>query len=181
MNKVADWLVAQDTTWTIVMGDFNWGYPKTSGIENYLGEKRIMALHQSGELFQLFYHLSYLDDSDLSRLRTNMGFRAAGHFYDQFITTPVLAAKLADGGKLLKDCGIVAFDIRSQYMKDAINDYRKQHQYGLDHYLKNAGIDAATNQTAYDKTVKDIIDRSADDATYVISDHRIVWMQLKVW
>ena len=181
MIKVSDWLLAQDQKWAIVMGDFNWGYKKVSGIQNYLGEQRIRQLHEEEKLFQLFYEVSYLGGSDETKLRTNMGFRAGGYFYDQFVMTPVLAEKLADGGELLEDCGIFAFYIQSQYMKDAIIYWKEKRQYGLDKYLKNANIDPESDQQTYDKTMKDIVNQAANDATFILSDHRVIWMQLKVW
>lgn len=181
MIKVAEWLVSQKQNRVVVMGDFNWGYKKTTGVDNYEGEQRVRELHESEDIFQLFYELSYLGKSNGTKLRTNMGFRSGGYFYDQFLMTPVLANEMADGGKLLQDCGILAFDIQSKQMKDTINYWKAKREYGLVKYLKNANITVDTNQQAYDKTKKNIVDQAANDATFIISDHRIIWIQLKVW
>ena len=96
MIKVADWLVAQGSKPSIVMGDFNWGYKKKSGVENYRGENKVTELHEQEELFQLFHSLSYLGKGSTGDLRTNKGFRKGAYFYDQFLMTPALANQLAD-------------------------------------------------------------------------------------
>ena len=105
MLKVVAWLEGHSDERAIVMGDFNWGYKKTSGVENYRGETQVRALHEAGKLFQVFHALSYEGKSNKSQLRTNMGFRSSGYFYDQFLLTPILAGEMADGGQFLEDCG----------------------------------------------------------------------------
>ena len=60
------------------------------------------------KLFMPFRHISYLKKASATQLRTNLGGRKEGHFYDQFLMSPNLADKLADGGELLKDCGMIS-------------------------------------------------------------------------
>ena len=181
MLKVADWLLSQGNNMAIAMGDFNWGYSRTSGVENYKGENKVIELHQEEDLFQLFYHLSYIGGDSGDKLRTNMGFRSKGFFYDQLLMTPNLAGMLADGGSLQEDCGLLAFDLYSGAMRDTINYWRGKREYGLEKFIRYSEIDVEDYQEAYDKSVKAVVDQSADDATFILSDHRPIWMQLKVW
>lgn len=181
MLKLVDWVTSQQNKEIVVMGDFNWGYQKVSGVENYKGEKRIRQLHDSGEIFQLFYHLSYLEKGSENDLRTNMGFRKNGYFYDQFLLTPNLANDLTDGGSFQKDCGILAFDLYSSKMKKVINYWSGKRRYGLDRYFKLSNLQPEDNLDVYEKTLKKVTNQSADDATYILSDHRIIWMKLRVW
>jgi len=110
-----------------------------------------------------------------------MGFRKGGYFYDQFLMSPSLANQMADGGELQKDCGILAFDIRSKMMRDAINRAKKTRSYGLGRFTKHADIDMAEHQESFKKAEKDIVNQAANDATFIVSDHRIIWMQLSMW
>ena len=181
MEAAADWLVSQGDKGAIVMGDFNWGYRKTSGVENYKGEDRVAELHAAGKIYQLFAPLSYLGKGDATNLRTNMGFRKSAYFYDQFLMTPKLAGKMADGGAFLDDCGVVAFGVHDSHMKDVIGKDEKRRGYGFNRYLKHAILSPNSNQTAFDKTQKDIKTQAQNSATFIISDHRVVWMQLKMW
>jgi endonuclease/exonuclease/phosphatase family metal-dependent hydrolase len=191
MLKVAEWLVKHKDKMAIVMGDFNWGYKKNSKIpaeENYKGEDKVQQLHKDGKVFQVFSSLSYRGAGKENKLRTNMGFRKSAFFYDQFLLTPPLADKLADGGKLLDDCGFIAFGVHSKYMKKAITDSEDKRKYGFDKYfkyLKAGGITQETfNETqkkAYQKTLTDISSQAQNGATWILSDHRVIWMQLKMW
>ena len=181
MIKVAQWLVEQGDARAIVMGDFNWGYKKTSGVENYKGEHRVRELHAQGKVFQLFHELSYLGKAKPGQLRTNMGFRKDGYFYDQFLTTPAVAKALVDGGKLLQDCGLLAFGAHSAYMKDAIERSVKQRSYGLNQYLSVTPIEESAHSEAVAKARQRIERQAQNDATWRLSDHRVVWMQLKVF
>lgn len=180
MMAVAEWLVEQRNAGgrAVVMGDFNWGYKKASGVENYRGEEMVMDLHDRGELFHLFRDLAYLEKSDGKQLRTNMGFRKNGNFYDVFLTTPNFATRLADGGRLLEDCGFVAFGMHSAHMKDIAQFWAKKRGYGLEQYVKHVG---KKNKAAYEKAQEDILNQAQNDATFNVSDHRVIWMQLKIW
>lgn len=181
MLKVAAWLEGHSDERSIVMGDFNWGYRKTVGVENYQGEAQVRALHEAGKLFQVFYALSYEGKRQDHQLRTNMGFRRAGYFYDQFLVTPILAGEMADGGQLLQDCGVLAFGVHHRHMKEVIKRAMKQRQYGLNRFIKHAAIDVETQRAAYDKTLRDIERQANNDATWILSDHRVIWMQIKAW
>ncbi|WP_089717857.1 endonuclease/exonuclease/phosphatase family protein [Candidatus Entotheonella palauensis] len=182
MIKVAAWMEGQSDERAIAMGDFNWGYRKKSGVENYRGEAQIRALHENGKLFQVFHALSYEGASKDQQLRTNMGFRKKGYFYDQFLLTPILASEMADGGKFLEDCGLIAFGVHYRHMKDVTKRAMKRRQYGLDRFIKNAAINTEETHTkAYAKTLREIERQAKNDATWILSDHRVIWMQLKVW
>ncbi|MCP5108434.1 MAG: hypothetical protein GY950_33920 [bacterium] len=191
MIRVADWLVKHNDKMAIVMGDFNWGYKKNSKIpaeENYKGEDKVLQLQKEGKIFQLFASLSYKGAGNENNLRTNMGFRKSAFFYDQFLLTPKLAGMLADGGRLLEDCGIIAFGVHGKYMKKAIAKSEKNRKYGFDKYFKylNAGgmTEDTFNETqkkAREKASSDVSSQAGNGATWVLSDHRVVWMQLKIW
>ncbi|MCP5052682.1 MAG: hypothetical protein GY940_36275 [bacterium] len=191
MIKAADWMLQNKDKWTIVTGDFNWGYKKNSKIpadQNYLGEEKVIKLHKNQEIFQLFHALSYNGKGNSTQLRTNLGFRKGAFFYDQFLLTPPLATKMADGGKLLEDCGLIAFGVHNKYMKKAIEKAQKRRQYGFDKYFKHlekAGVSKAdlndAQNKAFDATMKNLSSIAQNDATWVISDHRAVWMQLEVF
>lgn len=180
MDKVADWILARPPdVQVIVMGDFNWGYPTKS--PTHSAERRIIELHDSGLLFMLFRHISYLKKASATQLRTNLGARKEGHFYDQFLMSSSLAGELADGGELLKDCGIISLEKR---LKEPVKKYTKLRTYGLGRYLKHAEIDLESDadaKTAHDKAAKNVAGLAVNDASFLISDHRPIWVQLKVW
>jgi endonuclease/exonuclease/phosphatase family metal-dependent hydrolase len=181
MIRMANWIASNNTD-LVVVGDFNWGYRKTAHIENYLGEQRIMDLHDSGIMFQVFHDLSYLGKARSHQLRTNMGFRSAGYFYDQILLSPDLAGDLADGGDFLDDCGIFAFDLRSGFFRNKSNYLEKERSKGLDKYvdlLKDQ--DQEIHETFLDQTRTKTSYGAKDYATYYVSDHRPVWVQLKVF
>lgn len=193
MIKVADWLLRQNEKPAIVMGDFNWGYSMNSKIpaaKNYQGEDCIIQLHKEEKIFQLFFTLSYKGPGKDEKFRTNLGFRQGAFFYDQFLLTPVLAGKLADGGKLLDDCGIIAFEYQ-KYMKDSINKAQKRRQYGYDKYSKYLDKLLKANEKteslkqaqkkAAQKMIDDVSKQGQNDGTWILSDHRVIWLQLKMW
>ena len=180
MDKVADWILArQSDVQVIVMGDFNWGYPTDS--PTHSAEKRIVKLHDEKKLFMPFRHISYLKKASATQLRTNLGARKDGHFYDQFLMSSNLAGQLADGGELLKDCGIVSLEKR---LKEPVKKLTKRRAYGLARYLEHAEIDIESDaeaKAAHDKAAKDAAGQAVNDASFLISDHRPVWVQLKAW
>lgn len=181
MIKAAKWFVDHKDENALIGGDFNWGYKKTSGVENYKGENAVIKLHDDELLFQLFNSMSYLGKSNGNQLRTNMGFRKDGYFYDQFLISPQLTERLADEGSFLKDCGIVAFGVHNKNMKKAISDLTKQNSYGLKKYLEFAEGSTPVDQEALDKAEKKVEQQAQNNATYLISDHRIIWVQFKLW
>jgi endonuclease/exonuclease/phosphatase family metal-dependent hydrolase len=190
MIKMADWLAARKDQQAIALGDMNWGYQKTSGVENYLGETHVAELDQNGDLFHLFREISYLEKAGSDDLRTNLSFRSAGQFYDQFLLSPLLADKLSHGGSLLEDCGMISFIDASSYIKSAVAKIEKNRAYALGQYAKElakaqgvASADVLTvlDADALDKANARTENQSLDDATRVFSDHRPIWVKLKIW
>ena len=181
MIKLANWISVNNSN-LIIVGDFNWGYRRTAYIENYLGEKRIKAMHDSGTVFQLFYELSYLGKAKANKLRTNMGFRKSGYFYDQILISPDLSDNLADGGEFLKDCGIFAYDLRSGFMKQTDNYIEAERSKGLNKYIDLLYKDNdIANEAILSKTRSNVDYYSKDYTTFFVSDHRIVWVQIDVF
>ncbi|MDJ0835715.1 MAG: hypothetical protein QNK37_04315 [Acidobacteriota bacterium] len=192
MQYVIDWLLehGKHNRNAIVMGDYNWGYKKVSKdkegnpVTNYLGENRVIKLHKEGKLFQLFSNLSYLNKGDDDDFRTNMGYRKSRAFYDQFLTTPPVASQLADGGKLQEDCGFIAFGLYNKRMKKVIADDLKARMDGLNKYIKamekaGGNLSSQQHKEAMAKVGKQLKGRADDNGTYKISDHRLIWMQIK--
>ena len=66
-------------------------------------------------------------------------------------------------------------------MKDVIKKDQKKREYGFKRYLRHANLSPSSDQTAFDKTQDDITTQAENNATFIISDHRVVWMQLKMW
>jgi endonuclease/exonuclease/phosphatase family metal-dependent hydrolase len=181
MIRLADWIAANNSE-VVIVGDFNWGYRRTANIENYRGENRIMSMHESGEVFQLFHDLSYLGKARNNHLRTNMGFRKSGYFYDQILLTPDLAGDLANGGDFLNDCGIFAFDLQGGFFRSTANYLESERSKGLNKYIdlldrQNEEI----HETILEQTRSKTAYGAKDYATYYVSDHRIVWVQLDVF
>lgn len=185
MLRVAEWISERKDNNAIVMGDFNWGYKRTSGVENYIGEKKIKELHERNEVYQLFYNISYLGKGKDADLRTNMGFIKEGYMYDQFLLTPALAESLADKGEFLSDCGIYAFDLKHKAMSERTKYWTEKRSYGLDKLtklMKKKDTELSPEaQQAYDDAIKAAKELAKKDATFYLSDHRAIWVQLKVW
>ncbi|WP_417432763.1 hypothetical protein [Kiloniella sp.] len=178
MIKAADWLISQSIP-TIVTGDMNWGYKKTSNVINYKGEAYISKLHEEEKLFQVFKEISYLNNGTSTKLRTNMGFRKTRFMYDQSLLSPSLANHMADGGKLLADTGFIAFGMYETRMKKVISKNIKKMSYGLDKY--SAHLDQNLDNSSFLDATNKIQNRANDEATYRISDHRPIWLQLKIY
>ncbi|MCP4438984.1 MAG: hypothetical protein GY810_08585 [Aureispira sp.] len=177
MQNIANWMLENQERPVVVMGDFNWGYQRSSGVENYVGENYLRSLHQSGKIFQPFYHLSYLGKAKEGQLRTNMGFRKGGYFYDQFLTSPAIASEMAEGGIFLEDCGIYAYDLNMD-MKKRTRYWEKRHLKGLEKYIKTAKL---PKDELYKKILESIHRQSEDFSTYILSDHRVIWMQIQLF
>jgi len=176
--ELANWFI-QNNTNLIVVGDFNWGYRRTSGVNNYLGEERITALHDSGSVFQVFRDLSYLGSAGDDELRTNMGFRNNGYFYDQILLSPDLSDNLADGGEFLEDCGIFAFDLRSGFMKKTADYLNGERNKALKTYLDLLErVGEVSNDDVLSITRQKTLYDAKDYSTYFVSDHRIIWVKL---
>ncbi|NQX98996.1 MAG: hypothetical protein HRT73_14130, partial [Flavobacteriales bacterium] len=105
----------------IIAGDFNWGY-ESSCPNGYEGEEAILEQHNNKTACLLFNDISYLGKKDAKdHFRTNLSIRKGAHFYDQFVICNSYSSKLADGGKLLQDCGFVSFS-KGSYYNDKIKD-----------------------------------------------------------
>lgn len=180
MLKLAAWL-DQNVNKVLVAGDFNWGYRRTPNMENYRGEAALTALHTSGRIFQVFKELSYLGKGNDDQLRTNMGFRSSAYFYDQIFISPDLVANLAHGGRFMDDCGIYAFDLSHAMVRSMRNEIIRERSQGLNKYIELARRDdEEIDETLLSKTLTHTMYNSCDTSTYAISDHRIVWIQLKI-
>lgn len=181
MIKAADWLVEQKVIPAIVLGDFNWGYDRPPRVENYRGEDHVTALHDQQKIFQVFKELSYKGDGGPQDLRTNMGFRKGRKMYSQFLLSPSLASRMADGGKLLHDTGFIAFGMHNQRMKDLIRKDVQKMEKGLEYFIEEAGIDSRSYTEIYNRVEHKVKNRASVSATYRISDHRPIWIQLKLF
>lgn len=178
MINMAQWLVDHKNEHAMVMGDMNWGYQRTSGVENYLGEEKIIELDESGDIYHVFKNFSYLGSGNARVLRTNMGFRRGAFFYDQFLLSPPLSEKLTHGANFLQDTGMIAFGVYNSYMQNSIQRAERSRGYGLSRYshYENGGID----QGNVDKATNDISTQSNNDATWSLSDHRPIWLKINV-
>jgi hypothetical protein len=128
-----------------------------------------------------FRHISYLKKASATQLRTNLGARKDGHFYDQFLTTSNFAAMLADDGELLKDCGILSL---TKKLKNLVEKSTKLRGYSLGKFLTFAEIDIESDPEAMDahtNAEKAAARQAVNDASFLISDNRPVWIQIKVW
>lgn len=180
MTKAVDWLVRQDEVPAIIVGDFNWGYSRNGGGQKFAGEDHVRLLQAQGKVFQAFADISYRGDGGADKFRTNMGFRQSGKMYDQFVLSPNLAGRLADGGWFLEDIGIVAFDIGSGRMKDLIMKEERKMQKALDIFWRESELDQAVFESSANDAKARFRTLAEDRATYRISDHRPIWIQLKV-
>lgn len=182
MIKVTDWMVENESENAIVCGDFNWGYAN-SGPDGNQGEKRITELHEQERVFQVFKELSYLENDTVGKLRTNMGFRKTPRFYDQILTSPSMAVRMADDGKLLEDCGMVAFGVHSTYMVKVRAALEKQMNYGLERFLdkyKEVYEFGDDLEEMVAEVARSVERRADDDSTYYVSDHRAIWAQFQL-
>ena len=181
MTKAADWLARQDAVPAIVAGDFNWGYRKEGEAQRRMGEKHVTSLHEQGRVFQAFADISYLDAGGPDEFRTNLGFRKVGKMYDQFLLSARLASRLAEGGRMLEDIGIVAFDIRNRRMKKLVRNEEKGMQTALDIFFRKSKLDRTEYESPLEEARATFRSRAQNRATYRISDHRPIWIQLKVY
>ena len=179
MTKAVDWLVRQTSVPVIVAGDFNWGYKKERNVEAYKGEEHVTSLHAQGKVFQPVSDISYLGRGGAEQFRTTMGFRRAGKMYDQFLLSGNLASQLADGGRFLEDIGIVAFDIGNERMSDLIEKEERAMQKALDIFFDKSNLDKAQHESSLEEVEARFRTLAEDRATYRISDHRLIWIQLK--
>lgn len=180
MLNMLEWLQSKEGQYAIAMGDMNYGYQKTSGIQNYIGENKITELDKSKKIYQVFRELSYLGKGKSTDLRTNLGFRNGAYFYDQFLLTTKLSETLSFNGELLKDVGMIAFGVHDKYMSDAISKSDKKRSYGLIKFEKYEKDNPSFNKANFDKALNDSQKQAGNDATWSISDHRPIWIKLDI-
>lgn len=180
--KIANYAETHENDKFILLGDFNWGYKSRK--DQYNGEDYIRKLHEEGKVFQLFYHLSYNGNGDKEDFRTNLQVRSAGHLYDQFLLCNDFAAKLADGGKLTKDCGFITISTEDHFQKVLAREVRAQEK-GIEKSLKKQGKDLKDPEVkAFIKELKEEIEAhytTEDMASHHLSDHKPIWVQLKLF
>ena len=91
---------------------------------------------------------------------------------------------------LLKDCGMISFIGRNSYIKSAVAKIEKNRGYSLAQYakalakaqnLESAQAFTLLDADARDKAIARTENQSLDDATRVFSDHRPIWVKLKLW
>ena len=149
--------------------------------EAHKGEKHVTSLHAQGTVFQPFADISYLGRGGADEFRTNMGFRRDGKMYDQFLLSTSLADRLADGGRFLEDIGIVAFDIRNPRMRKLVKKEERAMQKALDIFFDASELDRAKHESSLGEAKARFRTLAEGRATYRISDHRPIWIQLKVY
>ena len=132
-------------------------------------------------MFQPFADISYLGRGGADEFRTNMGFRRDGKMYDQFLLSTSLADRLADGGRFLEDIGIVAFDIRNPRMRKLVKKEERAMQKALDIFFDASELDRAKHESSLGEAKARFRTLAEGRATYRISDHRPIWIQLKVY
>ena len=181
MTKAVDWLVRQDAVPAIVAGDFNWGYGRKGKVGAHKGEEHVASLHAQGKVYQPFAGISYLGSGGADQFRTNLGFRRAGRMYDQFLLSASLANQLADGGRFLEDVGIVAFDIGNRRMRDLIEKEGRVMRKALKIFLDKSELDKTEHEASLGEAEARYRTLARDRATYRISDHRPIWIQLKLF
>ncbi len=105
--------------------------------------------------------------------------------FERFVLRPVNSMKVLNSLHAGWDgsSGMLAFGIHCKPMIDVIGSSKEKRNYGLKKYMKNVQIQPENNQNqaAYLKTQEQVERQAQNDATYVISDRRVIWMQLKVW
>ncbi|MFT4661777.1 MAG: endonuclease/exonuclease/phosphatase family metal-dependent hydrolase [Patiriisocius sp.] len=186
LNRIADYIDLNVDEKFIIMGDLNWGY-KTSMRkypDGYSGEDRIAQQHEDGKILQVFNAISYTGAGSDDDFRTNLNIRKVGQMYDQFLVCKAYADKMADGNQLDKDCGFYSFS-EEKYFKDAVADDVKGLIKGYKVHLKKEGIKTSSAEgKAKIKEMKEFIELEGlpiEGSTHRLSDHKPVWMQLKLF
>lgn len=180
MLMLVQWMQQHADGDTIVLGDMNWGYKKTSGVENYRGERTLETLHDDDIYTQVFHEISYLGKGNQDDFRTNLGFRSTGQFYDQIFLSKSLP--MASDGKLGEDCGILIIAHAGSYFQKQTLRFQQRRQFGLTKLKSNFSVDYS--EPGVRRTVeqaKDATKRSSlDEATWSVSDHRPIWVKLSL-
>jgi endonuclease/exonuclease/phosphatase family metal-dependent hydrolase len=185
LNRIADYIDENVDNKFIIMGDMNWGYYTSLSKypDGYSGEERIVQQHEDGNILQVFNCISYIKKGKDDDFRTNLDVRSVGQMYDQFLVCKAYSSKMADGNKFGDDSGFYSFS-EEKYFKDAINDDENNLLKGYKTFLKKEGItlSSAAGKDSI-KAMKEYIDSKPpiEGATHRLSDHKPVWMQLKLF
>ena len=181
--KIAEYVETNQNEKFIIMGDFNWGYYSTCS-NGYKGEDKLKALHESGKVYQVFHDISFTGKGKADDFRTNLNLRSTPQMYDQFLVCKAYANKLSEGGKLGSDCGFFDFS-EQKYFQDAVSDEVRGQIKGVKAYMKKNGESYTTDEgKATLKEMEEYIRKRSttiDAATHHMSDHKPIWMQLKLF
>lgn len=177
--KVANWLSTNSSN-KIVMGDFNWGYKKKARTVNYLGENFVLKLEKQNKLFFPFKDISYLSKGKSGSYRTNLAIRKEAYFYDQFLMSVDFKNSMADGGVLTKDFGFLPISNHNKAFKKLV---KKNEKKGMKYLEKLKGMIELSELEGikYELVKKSVIRNAQNSATFMISDHKPVWVQVRVF
>lgn len=186
LNRIADYIEVNVDSKFIIMGDMNWGYKtsKSKFPDGYNAEERIVQQHDNGEVLLVFNSITYTGAGSDDDFRTNLDIRKVGQMYDQFLVCKAYSSKMAHGNKLGEDCGFYSFS-EEEYFQDAVDDEVNNLVKGYKVYLKREGLKmSSTEGKAKIKEMKEYIISKFppnEGPTHRLSDHKPVWMQLKLF
>jgi len=167
---------------TIICGDFNWGYKSESSCEiRFEGEESLLELEQEGLISLPFSDISYLGSGDEDDFRTNLMIRKSVQFYDQFILSKYFIDKYADNCSLSEDCGFISIS-QSDEFKSIVDDEIRTRLKGARIALKLVEDDCSIDREEQLEKVEKEIEkdwRVHDAASYILSDHKPIWVQIK--
>ncbi len=186
LNRIADYIDENVDSKFILMGDMNWGYKtsKSKFPDGYNAEERIAQQHTDGKILQVFNSITYTGPGSDDDFRTNLDIRKVGQMYDQFLVCKAYSTKMAHGNKLDEDCGFYAFS-KEDYFQDAVDDEVNNLVKGYKVYLKRQGLkmSSAEGKAKIKEMTEYILTNSPpnEGPTHRLSDHKPVWMQLKLF
>jgi len=185
--KVANYVDSHENENYILLGDFNWGYYSTKSstcINKYEGEERITQQHEEGKVFQVFHSISYTGKGKDDDFRTNLNVRSTGQMYDQFLICKSFADRLSHGGSLGEDCGFVSFS-DNKYFEDRIDDIVREQLKGVKAYMRSKGYNSKDTETKTALKEAEAEIRKTwfveDEASYKMSDHKPIWVQIDIF
>ncbi|MFT6501976.1 MAG: endonuclease/exonuclease/phosphatase family metal-dependent hydrolase [Crocinitomicaceae bacterium] len=186
INRIADYIDENVDSKFILMGDMNWGYKtsKNKFPDRYNAEERIVQQHADGKVLQVFNSISYTGKGSEDDFRTNLDIRKVGQMYDQFLVCKAYSSKMARGNKLDEDCGFYSFS-EEDYFQDAVDDEVNNLVKGYKVYLKRQGLKMSSKEAkAKIKEMEEYIITNTppnEGPTHRLSDHKPIWMQLKLF
>ncbi len=166
----------------ILLGDFNFGY-KSNCDNGYEGENYIRNLHQNKKAFLVFNDISYNGNGDNDNFRTNLDRRSKPHMYDQFLISNSYANKLADGGSLTEDCGWISFskgDYFTKVMSKEARSQMKGFKKAMEYYKRSTTSTRSKNFIKNKEKEIQLHYTTVNTATHHLSDHKPIWLQLKL-